>query len=208
MRKILPLLLLLLSCERPQIIPDNEKIYYKFSQGDYENIPDRYRNTSIIYNFKSETGDTVELKSKFYNLDENRYSHGEYFGKEYYYDFISIRLQFSNSSTDCPHMDIGISKSEEGKVGYYFTTMGITASGFCTGVNDQFILPDKKDFTAMTINKTVYNKVFVIDLENRTGLADIYCNSNFRLNKIYFDLKYGVIGIKNSLNQHTYWIQN
>ncbi|MBP7172720.1 MAG: hypothetical protein KBA33_01455 [Cloacibacterium sp.] len=163
-----------------------------------------------IITYKSSSNEEIKLKVEGYGLSENNFVSGEYFGTDYYNDGIGIDLKFLNSSGDCARIGLGIAKSENNKVGYSFTVNGTYRffNGACGGKINYFNLPkDKEILESLTVNGTVYNSVFIIDCVGISSDNSIYLNKDFQFDKIYFDLKQGVIGVFNANNQEIYWIQ-
>ncbi|MBP7172722.1 MAG: hypothetical protein KBA33_01465 [Cloacibacterium sp.] len=204
------LLLLFISCNRIGI-PENKKVYYKFTAEDYKYIPDKYANMKgSIITYKSSSNEEIQLKVEGYGLSENNYLKGQYFGTDYYNDGIGMTLKFLNASNDCAKIIVDISKYENNVIGYNFNASGDNKffSGGCGGFIYYLNLPqDLGTLQKMTVNNITYAYVYTINCIDISSFGDIYLNPNFQFDKIYFDLKQGVIGVKNANNQETYWIQ-
>lgn len=204
------ILFLLLSCGRIGL-PENQKVYYKFTSEDYKYIPDKYKSMQgNIVTYKSSINEEIKLKIDSYGLSENNYLNGQYFGKDYYNDIIGMTLKFVDSSADCGKIIVGIEKYKNNEIAYDFNVMGTDKffNGGCGGTIKRLNLPqDLGNLQSITVNNVTYNYVFTINCIGISSDSDFYLNPNFQFDKIYFDLKQGVIGVKNAKNQETYWIQ-
>ena len=193
MKKLIYLftIVFLSSCEPTLGIPENKKVYYKLSSGDFDRIPTKYNQLGNITIYKNASGQSIEIKNIFYRIDENIFLNGELFGTEYYNDRLFIRLN-ANSYTD---FDFYISKFENDLLSYKI----IIGQIFYVNLpKDNNLLFEKN------INNVLYKKVAIFEL-SKEAILNI---NNVKINKIYFDLKGGVIGLEDSSNNNQFWITN
>ena len=193
MKKLIYLftIVFLFSCEPNIGIPENKKVYYKLSSGDFDRIPTKYNQLGNITIYKNAIGQSIEIKNIFYRIDENIFLNGELFGTEYYNDRLFIRLNV-NSYTD---FDFYISKFENDLLSYKIIIGQIF---YINLPKDNNLLFEKN------INNVLYKKVAIFEL-SKDAILNI---NNVKINKIYFDLKGGVIGLEDSSNNNQFWITN
>ena len=193
MKKLIYLftIVFLSSCEPNIGIPENKKVYYKLSTGDFDIIPTKYNQLGNITIYKNAIGQSIEIKNIFYRIDENIFLNGELFGTEYYNDRLFIRLN-ANSYTD---FDFYISKFENDLLSYKII---ISQIFYINLPKDNNLLFEKN------INNVLYKKVAIFEL-SKEAILNI---NNVKINKIYFDLKGGVVGLEDSSNNNQFWITN
>ncbi len=192
------------SCTSNIGIPENRKIYYKFTSNDFENVPTKYSQIGNINVYKNSGGESISIKNDLYRITENTYLNGEIFGTEYYYDQLFIRLKFTANSTN-NNFDIEISKYEANTLNYKITTQNL-GQNFSTGQSFYISFPQENNLLVeKVINNILFKKVKVIELDQS---AFLNINNNVKINKIYFDLNGGIIGLEDSLNNNQFWISN
>nr|WP_315200264.1 hypothetical protein [uncultured Flavobacterium sp.] len=193
MKKLIYLLTIVFisSCEANIGIPENKKVYYKLNSIDFDRIPTKYSQLGNINIYKNSIGESIEIKNILYKIDENIFLNGELFGTEYYNDRLFIRLNI-NGNTD---FDFYISKYENDLLSYKIII------GQIFNIN----LPkDNNLLFEKNINNILYKKVTLFEL-SKEAILNI---NNVKINKIYFDLKGGVVGLEDSSNNNQFWITN
>jgi hypothetical protein len=193
MKKLIYLLTIvfLYSCEPNIGIPKNKKVYYKFSSSDFDRIPTKYNQLGNSNIYKNASGESIEIKNIFYRIDENIFLKGDLFGTDYYYDSLFIRLNINGST----NFDFDIDKFENDLLSYKIIMSQIF---YINLPKDNNLLFEKN------INTILYKKVAIFEL-SKEAVLNI---NNVKINKIYFDLKGGVVGLEDSLNNNQFWITN
>ena len=193
MKKLIYLLIIvfLSSCELNVGIAENKKVYSKFKSSDFDVIPTKYSQIGNNNIYKNSSGERIEIKNDLYEINENVYLNGDYFGTEYYNDKLFIRLNIRGYID----LDFYISKLENDLLFYKII------------IGQYFYINYPKDNNLLfekNINNISYKKVMIFELSNEAVLNI----NNVKINKIYFDLKSGVIGLEDSLNNNQFWITN
>lgn len=206
MKKLIYLSISILICAcSPSIgIPPNNKVYYKFTKIDYENIPTKYSQIGIINVYKNSSGESISVKNESYEIIENTYLNGEIFGTEYYYDQLFIRLRFSSFQVN-NDFDIKIAKYNTNTLDYKISTQNLEQT--LGGSGRYFFLSLPKEYNLLfekVINNISFKKVKLLELDG----AFLKISNGVNINKIYFDLKGGIIGLEDSSNNNQFWISN
>ena len=179
------------SCAEKDIF-ENKKVYYKFNGSDFDNIPTKYSQIGSFTNYKNDNGESIEIKNVSYNLRENIYLTGELFDPVYYHDNLFISLSIKDQLV----FDFYIDKFENNLLEY---KIGIVQYYYLYYPKENDLLTEK------FINNILYKKVRVFELSK-----DVIINISptVTIDKIYFDLKAGVIGLEDSANNNQFWISN
>jgi hypothetical protein len=191
-------IVLLASCSFDGLIKENEKVHYKFNNSDYEMIPTKYNDLSSSTIYKNVKEESIEIKNSRYNIHENVYSNSQT-AIDYYHDNLYISL-------DCPSkngniiFEFDINKFENElsyKITFWFSNFGQQFS--IKSPSEDNVLIEK------TINNITYKKVRIFKLSDNLFLET---TNGLKINKFYFDLKSGIIGLENTLNNDQFWIVN
>ena len=198
-------LTLFCSCET-NIFGESE--YHKFSNLDYQYIPEVYKQTDKIIEFINQNNETVQLKNFSYRIVKESYGGLLSEGESFYYDKLWIQLILVDAYSNCQNLDISISKSEKGDLFHRVTIPKFTGTS-CGGTVFQFRSPETTEYSKvdLTINNQVYNDVLVLESSGSiNNYFSMYKNST--IHKIYYDLKYGVIGFDDTTNNLEFRIKN
>ncbi|WP_155810412.1 hypothetical protein [Polaribacter sp. Hel_I_88] len=213
MRKIIkPLLLLtslliIYSCN-PEIDIFGGNEHFKFSSSDEIYLFKDYNKVGEIRQFINENNRIVNFEIERYKIEKE--SSGFLSpAKMYYYDNLVIILKLTEINSEvCNKIIISISKSKEGKLGNSISIPSSTENS-CGGIKFQYKIPEPIEYeiNEMKIGNITYESV--LTFEGKGGLINyLSFFEKSEVNKVYFDLKKGIIGFDDSESNTKFRIMN
>ena len=180
MRYLIITIILLTSCNKTE----NEIPYHQFNETDLNFLPTYYEDIGSTTIFTNANNEETSLEVTRYHLSKET-SGGIGTGNPLeYYDQLEIELKIPNA--DCDYKKIKINKTLSDTLIIWFDL-----SSKIDPCNTYEIIRFDSPFkvSEMTIDGFVYKKVMTINSEN-----SIYFGTDYEIDKIYFDFKYGFIG--------------
>jgi hypothetical protein len=204
---LLTSLLVIYSCE-PEIDIFGGNEHFKFSASDEQYLFKEYNKVGEIREFINENNRIVNVEIERYQIE--RESSGFLSpGKMYYYDNLVIILKLTEINSDtCNKIIVSISKSKEGKLGCSISIPTSTENS-CGGVKFQYKIPEPIEYeiNEMKIGNITYENVINLDgTESLQKYLTFFEESE--VNKVYFDLKKGIIGFDDSISNSKFRIKN
>jgi hypothetical protein len=195
---LLCLFLLFCACGK-----EDEENYHKFTQDDYNYIPTVYKEVGEVRHYINQHNDTIKIRGGSYFKDKLPTS--PLYGHFYYYDKLWITLHLLGYSPT-KYMSIEIFKDANNSLVHI---VQISKSESCRGSWHEYYMPsDKQELTEMTLNTKVYKNVAVLSGELLENQRDDYCYffiaDTVTPDKVYYSLKYGIIGFDDTKNNLTY----
>lgn len=183
----------------------NETVpYYKFSNSDSEYLLNSVYPINSIINFKNQNNEILSFKviSKEKTRKEESYGTfwGSYSSLMYYYDSQTIFLKSITENDENAFLKLEVYKGSSGNVlgGFYFYKWNGYYQGYYKNNENYNLITEPK--ISLQINNLTYNKVIVIDSDH----TDFYTTANYtaNVNKMYYDINYGIIGFDDLSNNH------
>src|SRR6056300_459612 len=202
---LLCLFLLFCSCGK-----EDEENYHKFTQDDYAYIPTVYKQEGKVRNYINQHNDTIKIRSgsyrlekKFYNTLANIWTHGNS-GPSHYYDYLEVKIGFTDFKPT-RYMSIVIFKNQSSLT---FQNNIPGGGKLCWGSINQWAMPEDKQYlTELSINTTTYKDVmaFASEPKNQDDKGCYYLIADtVTPDKVYYSLKYGIIGFDDTKNNLSY----
>ena len=191
---------------------DENYPYDKFSNSDFDYIPTFYREKGKIIRFKNQYDEEVRFETSIYSIDKKFYSGLNFVGNtapSKYYDELYINILLLDMEIEgepdyyCQNIEITVTKKYNGDL-LHQVTIPTYDNTFCTYENRQFDTPEI-NIEEMEINNRIYEKVIVFDTWSN-NFYSLYNNST--INKVYYDLNYGIIGFDDTENSIQFRIVN
>jgi len=176
---------------------DEDYPYDKFSNFDFDYIPTFYREIGKIIKFKNQYDEEIRFETSIYSIERKFYNGLNFVGNtapSKYYDELYINILLLDMEIEgkpdyyCQDIDITITKKYNGELLHNVSIP--TYDAFCTYENRQFETP-QINVEEMEINNKIYDKVIEFEVWSDSYYT-LYNNST--IHKVYYDLKYGIIG--------------
>lgn len=187
--------------------PKDDTKFYEFSNSDFDFLPTAYDEIGKIYTFRNQFGEEVQLEVVYYNVERESgggmsFSQG-YLGEFYYYQTLLIGVRFLNADIEgfpegyCNTLRIKVSKTALGSL-FYKVSIPSYENEYCTVNLFNFSSPFE-DLIQFEVNDHIFGNVKIFQAARA---PNFYQNS--MINKVYFDLKQGVLGFDDISNNLEY----
>lgn len=189
---------------------DGSPEYYRFDPSDYEFIPVVYTDIGKIFKFKNNLNEEVSIKVSVFNY--NKKTNGGwnwvggsstpiYYTEQAFVGFDLLDVNFPNIGVGyCDQLYISIEKQKNKTLNISLKIPVYTT--FCSSTN-LIITSPFNDFKVMTIDNVIYDKVKTFTTKKNY----LFFNQS-TVNKLYYDLKMGIIGFDDMVNNVEYRIIN
>ncbi len=194
------LLLGILSCDLN--MSDDGPPFYSLNE---TNIPKNYNDEGKIFSFiNNQNGEIVRFEiTKYWKYEQ---SYGELFNTEYEYERLWVDaklLDFTNNSNSFKLLDISQGHSGEPNRMEIKVFIPHLYNNQFRRYTYRFFYPDE-ELSSLQINNKQYNKVVILD-----GASDYFAFfDNSTINKVYYDLQFGIIGFDDTINNIQYRLIN
>lgn len=181
--------------------------YYKFTAEDQEFLLSRYKEKGRITEFINQHNETVRFENSEYFI--NKESNGSLLSSvnRYKYDKLWIQITLVDKGRSCATLRIQVSKRDDNSLIEHISIPSDTGIS-CLAAGFQFTLPDALEIpkTNLNINGKTYTDVLIFEVSDAI-IKQYTLYKDAQIHKVYYDLKEGVIGFDDTINNLQYRIK-